>query len=132
MTKPDPKLVEQIVEIITHEVLAAMAEQEQRASNPEAFQCKFECADQLCVKMCLDKTGSNAPLIAVAGMNHAAPACQWRLRRSQSDVPLTRRLSRRGRTLLPQSFGHGVNLYKERQRVTVRNRAEEPARGLRW
>jgi len=58
MAKPDPKLVEQIVEIITHEVLAAMAEQEQRASNPEAFSCKFECADQLCVKMCLDKTGN--------------------------------------------------------------------------
>ena len=56
--KPDPKLVEQIVEIITHEVLAAMAEQEQRASNPDEFQCKFECADQLCVKMCIDRTGN--------------------------------------------------------------------------
>ena len=58
MTKPDPKLVEQIVEIITHEVLAAMAEQQERSANPEAFQCKFECADQLCVKMCMDKTGN--------------------------------------------------------------------------
>jgi len=58
MTKPDPKLVEQIVEIITHEVLAAMAEQDERAAHPEAFQCKFECADQLCVKMCMDKTGN--------------------------------------------------------------------------
>ena len=56
--KPDPKLVEQIVEIITHEVLAAMAEQDERAAHPEAFQCKFECADQLCVKMCMDKTGN--------------------------------------------------------------------------
>ncbi|HXD12059.1 MAG TPA: deoxyribose-phosphate aldolase [Anaerolineales bacterium] len=58
MTKPDSKLVEQIVEIITHEVLAAMAEQDERATHPEAFQCKFECADQLCVKMCMDKTGN--------------------------------------------------------------------------
>jgi len=58
MTKPDAKLVEQIVEIITHEVLAAMAEQDERAVHPEAFQCKFECADQLCVKMCMDKTGN--------------------------------------------------------------------------
>lgn len=58
MTKPDPKLVEQLVEIITHEVLAAMAEEQERASNPEAFQCQFECADQLCVKMCMDRTGN--------------------------------------------------------------------------
>ena len=58
MTKPDPKLVEQIVEIITHEVLAAMAEEQERSTHPEAFQCKFECADQLCVTMCLDKTGN--------------------------------------------------------------------------
>jgi len=57
MPKPDPKLIEQIVEIITHEVLAAMAEQDERAVHPEAFQCKFECADQLCVKMCMDKRG---------------------------------------------------------------------------
>ncbi|HEU0294004.1 MAG TPA: deoxyribose-phosphate aldolase [Anaerolineales bacterium] len=55
---PDPKLVEQLVEIITHEVLAAMAEEQARVANPEAFQCKFECADQLCVKMCLDRTGN--------------------------------------------------------------------------
>jgi deoxyribose-phosphate aldolase len=56
--KPDPKLVEQLVEIITHEVLAAMAEEQARAAHPEAFQCKYECADQLCVKMCLDRTGN--------------------------------------------------------------------------
>jgi len=56
--KPDPKLIEQLVEIITHEVLAAMAEQDERSAHPEAFQCKFECADQLCVKMCMDKTGN--------------------------------------------------------------------------
>jgi deoxyribose-phosphate aldolase len=58
MTKPDSKLVEQIVEIITHEVLAAMAEEHERSAHPEAFQCKFECADQLCVKLCMDKTGN--------------------------------------------------------------------------
>ncbi len=55
---PDPKMVEQLVEIITHEVLAAMAEEQERSSNPEGYQCKFECSDQLCVKMCFDKTGS--------------------------------------------------------------------------
>ena len=55
---PDPKMVEQLVEIITHEVLAAMAEEQERSANPEGYQCKFECSDQLCVKMCFDKTGS--------------------------------------------------------------------------
>lgn len=56
--KPDAKLVEQLVEIITHEVLAAMAEDEARAGNPEAYQCKFDCADQLCVRVCYDKIGN--------------------------------------------------------------------------
>jgi deoxyribose-phosphate aldolase len=56
--KPDSKLVEQLVEIITREVLVAMAEEEQRAAHPEAYQCKFDCADQLCVRTCFDKTGN--------------------------------------------------------------------------
>jgi deoxyribose-phosphate aldolase len=56
--KPDTKLVEQLVEIITREVLVAMAEEEQRASHPEAYQCKFDCADQLCVRLCYDKMGN--------------------------------------------------------------------------
>src|SRR6266545_2300576 len=56
--KPDEKLVEQLVEIITHEVLAAMMEQEQRVGQPEAYQCKFDCADQLCVRVCYDKMGN--------------------------------------------------------------------------
>ncbi len=56
--KPDTKLVEQLVEIITREVLVALAEEEQRAAYPEAYQCKFDCADQLCVRTCFDKTGN--------------------------------------------------------------------------
>lgn len=55
---PDPKLVEQLVEIITREVLIAMAEETQRADQPEAYQCKFDCADQLCVRVCSDKMGN--------------------------------------------------------------------------
>ena len=58
MTKPDPKLVEQLVEIITHEVLAAMMEDETRASNSEAYHCKFDCADGLCVRLCFDHVGN--------------------------------------------------------------------------
>src|SRR5215216_6057492 len=55
--KPDKKLVEQLVEIITHEVLAAMAEDETRSTTPEGYQCKFDCADQLCVRLCTDRMG---------------------------------------------------------------------------
>ncbi len=55
---PDVKMVEQLVEIITHEVLAAMMEEQERAGNPEAYQCKFDCADQLCVRMCFDRAGN--------------------------------------------------------------------------
>jgi len=55
---PDAKLVEQLVEIITHEVLAAMMEEQERAGHPEAFQCNFDCADQLCVRVCHDKVGN--------------------------------------------------------------------------
>jgi deoxyribose-phosphate aldolase len=56
--KPDTKVVEQLVEIITREVLVALAEEEQRGAHPEAYQCKFDCADQLCVRTCFDKTGN--------------------------------------------------------------------------
>src|SRR5512134_3857455 len=56
--KTDPKFVEQLVEIITREVLVAMAEEEARAVNPEGYQCKFDCADQLCVRLCYDRMGN--------------------------------------------------------------------------
>ena len=56
--KPDPKLVEQLVEIIAHEVLAAMAEDEARAATPDGYQCKFDCADGLCVRVCTDRMGN--------------------------------------------------------------------------
>jgi deoxyribose-phosphate aldolase len=54
---PDVKTVEQLVEIITREVLIAMAEQQQRAAVPEGGQCKLNCADGLCVRTCFDRTG---------------------------------------------------------------------------
>jgi deoxyribose-phosphate aldolase len=56
--KPDSKLVEQLVEIITREVLVAMAEEEQRRSHSDGYQCKFDCANQLCVRTCFDRTGN--------------------------------------------------------------------------
>jgi hypothetical protein len=54
---PDVKTVEQLVEIITREVLIAMAEQQQRVAVPEGGQCKFNCADGMCVRTCFDRAG---------------------------------------------------------------------------
>ncbi len=53
----DMKTVESLVEIITHEVLAVMVEQQERAKLPAGSLCKFECADNLCVRTCFDRTG---------------------------------------------------------------------------
>jgi deoxyribose-phosphate aldolase len=53
----DLKTVEQLVEIITREVLIAMAEQKQKSALPEGQHCKMNCAEGLCVKTCFDNTG---------------------------------------------------------------------------
>lgn len=53
----DPKNVEQIVEVVTREVLLALAEQEQRAASQADSQCKRECADGICVQTCFDNIG---------------------------------------------------------------------------
>jgi deoxyribose-phosphate aldolase len=52
------KTVEQLVEIITREVLVAIAEQQEKAAIPEGQQCKFDCAEGLCVRTCFDRTGN--------------------------------------------------------------------------
>jgi deoxyribose-phosphate aldolase len=54
---PDQKTVEQLVEIITREVLIAMAEQQNRGRDSEGHQCKFDCGDGLCVRTCFDRAG---------------------------------------------------------------------------
>jgi deoxyribose-phosphate aldolase len=54
----DPKMVEQLVEIITHEVLAAMLEQKEQSKLPEGGSCKFNCTDGLCVRTCFDRAGN--------------------------------------------------------------------------
>jgi deoxyribose-phosphate aldolase len=54
---PDPKVVEHLVEIITHEVLAAMLEQQEKAKSPEGVSCKYDCAETQCVHTCFDNTG---------------------------------------------------------------------------
>lgn len=57
MVLPDMQKVEQLVEIITREVLIAMMEQQHGGETHEGEQCKFTCADGLCVKTCFDKAG---------------------------------------------------------------------------
>jgi deoxyribose-phosphate aldolase len=53
----DLKTVENLVEIITHEVLVAMVEQREKALPQDEGQCKFNCTDGLCVRTCFDRTG---------------------------------------------------------------------------
>ena len=57
MALPNMQKVEQLVEIITREVLIAMMEQQHGGTAHEGDQCKFNCADGLCVKTCFNRTG---------------------------------------------------------------------------
>ncbi len=49
--------VRQIVEIVTREVLLALAENDHQNEHPNAHQCTQECADGICVKTCFDRVG---------------------------------------------------------------------------
>lgn len=53
----DIKTVEALVEIITREVLLAMAEQDEKQKYPEGAQCVVEVADGIKVKTCFDNAG---------------------------------------------------------------------------
>ena len=54
---PDIKKVEQLVEIITREVLLAMIDQEEKDKNPESSVCVVEVANGVKVKTCFDNAG---------------------------------------------------------------------------
>ena len=54
---PDAKLVEQLVQVITHEVLAVMMEKQEKDNIPQGVTCKYECAEKQCVHTCFDETG---------------------------------------------------------------------------
>jgi deoxyribose-phosphate aldolase len=57
---PDLKTTEQLVEVITREVLVAMMEHQDRdraKAAPECDQCKFSCAEGMCVRTCFDRAG---------------------------------------------------------------------------
>jgi deoxyribose-phosphate aldolase len=49
--------VEQIVEIVTREVLIALAEQERSSGLSECDHCTKECTGDICVKTCFDRVG---------------------------------------------------------------------------
>ena len=54
----DPKMVEQLVEVITHEVLAVMLEHQEQSRLPEGSTCKLNCTDGMCVSTCFDRAGN--------------------------------------------------------------------------
>ena len=56
--KTDLKVVENLGGIITREVLVAMLEQKEKDRAPEGGQCKFNCADKVCVRTCFDRAGN--------------------------------------------------------------------------
>ncbi len=53
----DAATVERIVESVTHQVLLALAEEQQRAAAPAGAWCTKECAEGLCIQLCLDRVG---------------------------------------------------------------------------
>ncbi len=55
MATNDPATIEKIVEIVTREVLIALAEQEQNANAGD--HCSESCAEGLCVQTCTDRVG---------------------------------------------------------------------------
>jgi len=75
----DNKTVEELVEIITREVLLAIAEQEEKQKAPEGAVCVMEIADGVKVQTCFDNAGhvvsagaerltSTVGIIPLAGM----------------------------------------------------------------
>ncbi len=53
----DTRNIEKIVEVITREVLLAVAEKEQLAALSHGEHCTEECADGICVRTCFDNVG---------------------------------------------------------------------------
>lgn len=64
----DSQTVERIVELVTRQVLLALAEEERRAANPSADACTQECGAGYCIRHCGDKVD----LIVQAGAERIA------------------------------------------------------------
>ena len=65
---PDSQTVERIVELVTRQVLLALAEEERRAANPSGDACTQECGAGYCIRHCGDKV----ELIVQAGAERIA------------------------------------------------------------
>jgi len=53
----DTQSIENLAEIVTHEILNALAEENIKESAPPDQTCKVECVDNLCVTTCYDEIG---------------------------------------------------------------------------
>lgn len=53
----DPEFVKKVVELVTREVLLALAEDEHKQLHNIGESCTHECADGICVKTCFDDVG---------------------------------------------------------------------------
>jgi len=53
----DTRSVETLAEIVTYEILNAMAAEKKEADTPAGEYCKVECVDDLCVRTCYDEFG---------------------------------------------------------------------------
>lgn len=53
----DPRTIENLAEIVTHEILNALIEEEMIQETPPGEYCKVECVDDLCVTTCYDEIG---------------------------------------------------------------------------
>ncbi len=54
----DPKSIENVAEIVTREILNAIAAEESaQMTTVQGAQCKVECVDNICVRTCFDEMG---------------------------------------------------------------------------
>jgi len=53
----DAKTVEEIVQVVTREVLLALAERGQSGTPPLGANCEHQCAEGICVQTCFDQVG---------------------------------------------------------------------------
>jgi deoxyribose-phosphate aldolase len=53
----DIQTIENLAEIVTHEILNALVEEEMMSETPQGEYCKVECVDDICVTTCYDEIG---------------------------------------------------------------------------
>ena len=53
----DIRTIENLAEIVTHEILNALVEEDMVKETPQGEYCKVECVDDICVTTCYDEIG---------------------------------------------------------------------------